>query len=529
MKKRNFFIIHVAIFLLVMLFAKEKWPTVLLLVAQLVYVPVMFNRVVDEVSLFKRLFPFVAIPAYVAIGIIAIFPSKWDGLLALIYVLFTLFIASYGVVRFVHRGFTHMEEFTIDCGFIFLFVGGLWFFAYQAGIHTGFSPLITWLTAIHFHYSSFLMLVFVGLLGRLRKTGGYPALALLLIILPWVMAAGITVSRWIEIVGVSIYIVTIVYLIVYSLRTTYRKKWQSTLIRLSFGVVGVTIIFSLLYVFSNGFGMQIVTIQWMLVFHGITNACIFGLLGLIGWNLALPNERYDAPAFPLSPFRKKLQLPKGTALKEGLVEDLSVYLAHDPAATIGGEIVHFYERTTDYRLFARVYWQRWFLPFAFVYKGVSRLLEQINLPLSSREAEMVGNVYTMDEGANGRSDVRAWVRKIGEEQVFLALYSSHTDGKRTYMNIALPLPFTSMHGILALEKRGNALTLTSIPKDETMKDAGIYLVFGKHIRFRLPLTETFVVWEAEENTLLATHEMNIFGIRFLSIAYTIHKKSGKEA
>src|SRR5699024_4916164 len=126
-----------------------------------------------------------------------------------------------------------------------------------------------------------------------------------------------------------------------------------------------------------------------------------------------------------------------------------------------------------------------FLPFAFVYKGVSRLLEQINLPLSSREAEMVGNVYAMDEGKNGRTDVRAWVRKIGEEQVFLALYSSHTDGKRTYMNIALPLPFTSMHGILALEKRGNALTLTSIPKDETMKEAGIYLVFGKHIRFRL--------------------------------------------
>lgn len=523
MQTRNFFTIQLLIFLIVTALAVDKWPAVLLLIAQLVYVPVLFREIVAKSSVFRRLFPWVAIPAYVAVGVMAIFPSKWDGVLSVVYLLLTLFIASYGLVRFIHRGFTHMEEFAIDCGFIFLLVGGLWFVAFHFGIDTGFSPLITWLTAIHFHYSSFMMLIFVGLLGRVRKTKYYPVLAGVLIILPWVMAAGITLSPWIEIVGVTVYIASIGSLIVYSIRTHYANFLQRFLVNISFGAVGMTIIFALLYVLSNGFGMPIVTIGWMLVFHGITNASIFGLLGLTGWMCALPPARFVAPTFPLSPIREKFLAPKGSAVKAGLVEDLSVYLQPSARRHVSRTIADFYERTEDYRLFAEVQWKRWFLPFAFVYKGVSRLLEQINLPLRSQEVEMKGAIIRVDEGVGGRDDVRAWIRKVGKEQVFAALYSSYSDGVRTYMNIALPLPFTSMHGILALEVLDESLLLTSEQSSDSQGDMGIYLAFCTSIRFRLPLAETFIVKEGPDGSLQARHDMSICGIPFLAIHYRIEK------
>ena len=59
--------------------------------------------------------------------------------------------------RFLQRGFTNTAEVMIDIGLLYMAMGGAWFFAHINGIATGFSPIITWLTAIHFHYSAFLL------------------------------------------------------------------------------------------------------------------------------------------------------------------------------------------------------------------------------------------------------------------------------------------------------------------------------------------------------------------------------------
>src|SRR5699024_11512212 len=71
--------------------------------------------------------------------------------------------------------------------------------------------------------------------------------------------------------------------------------------------------------------------------------------------------------------------------------------------------------TDTYELYAKVHWAGIFMPFAFVYKAWSNLVEQINLPLSSKEVEMTGNVLHVDEGENGRQAVRAWIRRRSEE------------------------------------------------------------------------------------------------------------------
>ncbi len=143
---------------------------------------------------------------------------------------------------------------------------------------------------------------------------------------------------------------------------------------------------------------------------------------------------------------------------------------------VSPRIIDFYENTIDYRLFATVRWHKWFTPFAFLYSLISRKTEQINLPLHRNEVEMTGDIYLFIMNIDGREDVRAWIRKIDGQYAFIALYSSHrsSEGKE-FMNIALPLPFSTMTGILELNAIGNDLQLTS-RKSEAASDAGIYLI-----------------------------------------------------
>lgn len=523
MNRWRFFFIHMTLFLVILLFTEQIWPDILLLSAQIVFIPTLFHVIVEEKSVFKKIYPYIAIPAYVAVAIIAIFPFAASTFSAIVYGLFTLFIAMYGVSRFMQRGFTNMEEFSIDCGLIFLFVGGLWYIAYYAGIDTGFSPLITWLTAIHFHYSSSIMLIFIGFLGRIGKGKAYTQMTIAMIILPWVMAVGITLSRWIELIGVVLYIITIYTFILYSTRKIYKHIYQRIAIITAFSTVGLTIIFACLYILSNGFGMQIMTIQTMLITHGVMNAGLFGFIGTIGWLIAIPEATYTRPTFPLSPIRKKFFPAEGSHPAAGLVKSFDVYIPPNERSKVNNRIKDFYEYTSTYRLQASIHWARWFLPLAFIYKGFSTLAEQINLPLSKKRVEMTGEVLHVDEGVGGRQDVRAWVRKISGKLVFVALYSKHETVGRTYMNIALPLPLTSMHGLLTCTATPDGMELTSMPKNDATKIAGIYLAIGKQGYFRLPLSETFFVEEIGDK-LVATHHMQIVGLHFLTIDYVIEKK-----
>ncbi|KGP91805.1 membrane protein [Pontibacillus chungwhensis BH030062] len=208
----------------------------------------------------------------------------------------------------------------------------------------------------------------------------------------------------------------------------------------------------------------------------------------------------------------------------GLVEDMKVYKEDLNMHTLSPTIIDFYERTTGYRLFAKVKWRTWFKPFAFLYRIFSRKTQQINLPLSSKQVEMTGDIVPVLEEADGRHRPRAWVRKIGEEVCFIAIYSFHKTAERTYMNIGLPLPWSTMTGILELNQMGSNLSLSSKRLKSKDADSGTYLTV-KHKRFKLPIEEYFLVEEVREGNLRATHKMWLFSIPFLTITYRIVAKS----
>lgn len=501
-------------------FHEGPWYYLLLTAAQLVYVPLVLRQVIQKEDWFYKTYKWIAPFGYGSVLLLHMLgPSPAGPILAGIYLLFTVFVASYGATRFLKRGFVRFEEFSIDMGLISLMIGGGWFFAHIAEVDTGFSPIITWLTGIHFHYSSFLLPVFAGFLGRLLKGTVYRAAVSILIVSPVIVAAGIAFSVWLELFSVILYITGIYALIWHSFKADIpRGKW---LIRLSFLSLGITILFSLAYASGNAFGEYAVSIDTMLKFHGVLNGGVFALAGVIGWSVSTPASA-ALPSFPVSKIRGKqhaADLAAEAQIHVGLVDDMKIY-----GLKTTDTITDFYEHTSSYRLFAAVHWHTWFKPFAFFYHWISSRTEQIHLPLSSAQKEMTGGIYTVREGLDGRPSVRAWHRQIDEKTVFLALYSYHQKDGETYMNIALPLPGCSMIGILELSKSGDSLLLTS-RKQNPSSDAGIYLAWKDHL-FKLPLDEVFRVEETEKGKLAAIHQMRIACLPFLTIRYMISKKEG---
>ncbi|MGX1194722.1 YndJ family protein [Metabacillus sp. SLBN-84] len=508
-------------FLLAAAFHEGPWYYLLLTAAQLVYVPLVLQLVMQKEDWFYKLYKWIAPFGFGSVLLLHILgPSPADPILAGMYLLFTVLVASYGITRFLKRGFVRFEEFSIDMGLISLMIGGGWFFAHIAGIETGFSPIITWLTGIHFHYSSFLLPIFAGFLGRILKGTVYRAAVSILIISPGIVAAGIAFSVWLELFSVVLYITGIYALIWLSFKADIPGgKW---LIRLSFLSLGITILFSLAYASGNAFGEYAVSIDFMLKFHGVLNGGGFALAGVIGWHLFKPAPA-ALPSFPVSKIRGRqhvADLAAEAQIHQGLVDDMKIY----GTGPIPETIVDFYEHTKEYSLFAEVHWHRWFKPFAYIYHLISSRTEQIHLPLSSDPKEMTGGIYTVKEGLDGRKSVRAWHRQIDGKTVFLALYSYHQKDGETYMNIALPLPGCSMIGILELHKALDALLLTS-RKQNPSSDAGIYLAWKDHL-FKLPFDEVFRVEETEKGKLAAIHQMKIARLPFLTIRYNISKNEG---
>lgn len=421
--------------------------------------------------------------------------------------MFAVFIA--GIRRFMHRGFVHMEEIMIDIGLLYSMMAAVWYIAYVNKIQTGFTELITWLTAIHFHYSAILLCIVVGLIGRVIKAKYYTVASLIIATGPLVVAIGITFSRTIEILGVSFYVAAIFYVTASLLKMKHVVKFP---ILVAFLTLCFTIIWSFLYALSNFLQTDFVTIPDMLAFHGRLNCFLFGSAVTLAVVLFTPKTKFQGHTFPRS------NLTSGHLNgqpHDGLIDRFSLFQKDVEFPT---EITHFYEHTSQYRLHAIVKWSWWMKPFKRIYKWISTHMQQLNLPITAEQVEMHGNLFLVEDERDCRQRPRVWQRKIHEETVFTAIYSVHQENGQAFMNIALPLPNTTMHGILHVHSDGEKVWLTS----DAAGDAGTYLAFRKWL-IQLPLHEYFQI-EAHAGKLKATHYMKVFGIRFLHITYAIQKK-----
>lgn len=511
------------------------------LLSVLVFVPVLL-MLVDAtkrdgtVMLLHRwigaIYPFAALCAMLALAAdLYIF--------AVIWLAFTGLVALYGLRRIMERGLRPLAETAVDIGLIYLFGGGFWFFAAAAHLRImEFTDMMIMLTAVHFHYSSLVIPILMGFLGRkpLKNRKLYQISAVIILLAPAGVAAGIAYSTVLEFIVVAAYLIALYSYGFMVFTAPFGNKNAKLLVSFSALVLMVTIAFSLIYALGRVMNMGTIPIDRMIWIHGVVNAVGVILPALAGWMLeksapalvayGKPMSRITGGGFIGRNFLIRRGLLDDKAAYSGLVDQMNSYDSQSFAAGRLSSIVRdFYENTGQYSMQADIQWAGWFRPLAAVYEFISRRVQQIHLGMRKGWQPMTGSILPVSSEKDGRECVRAWQRLNEQgEAIFTALYSQHRYQDVMYMNIALPLPGANMTGILRPCNEGSSLILTSASAPERKGDEGIYL-HSTWFTLQLPLTETFLIKKGERpEQLTAHHQMWICGLQFLEIDYKIERK-----
>jgi hypothetical protein len=159
----------------------------------------------------------------------------------------------------------------------------------------------------------------------------------------------------------------------------------------------------------------------------------------------------------------------------------------------------------------------------------------------TEERDMVSRLVDVSDAADGRTNVRGWVRLFHAtlQPVYVAAYSTHRTTDVAYMNIAFPLPGGNLTSILRMDHHcGTGVRLDSRPAGDNAGDEGVYLV-GERIRVRLPMQEAITVTPAPAAMAspasrepgssgvgcVARHDLWLFGLHYLRLDYEMTLRS----
>ena len=494
---------------------------------------------------------------------------------ALPWFVLTLVVAAFGLWRFLPRGARPAEELLPDAGALYLPVGGFWLAASRAGAEPlGFEGIIVTLTAVHFHYTGFVLPVLLGLTGRALVRGytfllfGFAAYGV--VFSPGLIGLGIAFSPFVELVGVTVLAVSVVTAALLGLRRVVPMLNRPADALVGFSYLSVVAVVALGFAYaSRSYGFTyaaeaergLLDIPTMVVTHGILASLGFGVVGATGWWLASrggsAKARVPPPGLPFSNLRARWSVGRGSFEREGLsdekgatgmIDDLAAYNRESRGGDRGFEAdaVHpnvrdFYENTDAYEMIVVPEWERGFRLPARLYGFVASRFENVNP--ATTEARICGEVTGVDDSADGRDDVRAWTRWDAStgEGVLVCAYSSHVHDGVRYSTVTFPLPLSNFAGVLRFENTdGDGLLLTTYDcdgkdnnegGDDAHGDGGLYLVTPA-VPVRLPLDERLRVHasgdapqESDEHDadVVVRHEMYLFGRRFVTLNYYAEK------
>ncbi|WP_322907117.1 YndJ family transporter [Paenibacillus sp. SGZ-1009] len=207
------------------------------------------------------------------------------GTLSLGWLLLTLLLGLYGLATItVHKGKT--AEIAIGAGLVYFFIGGIWFTLYQYQFHLFQAhPATHALSAVHFHFSSAIVPIFIGMLGRMMtKKSWYPWVVAIDIIGPILIAIGMIWSKPLEYIGVTLFACNIfvytTYLLTYLKRNMLYKAANLCLIVSCLAFYTVVVVSMLYPLLKRMFNL---TIFDFIPIYGALHAFGFVLCGLIGW------------------------------------------------------------------------------------------------------------------------------------------------------------------------------------------------------------------------------------------------------
>jgi hypothetical protein len=245
--------------------------------------------------------------------------GRTAALLAGSYLAATAVVAVWGLLRAWqhHRG--RMGDLCIDVGLMYLAVGGFWAVLDRAGLQPlGFDPAIVLLTAVHFHYAGFTLLLLTGLAAQPGDRLSQVNCIAVVVAVPLV-AVGITTTQlgfspaiecpvaW----GMAIggLLTAVQYF-----RMAFQSRWP-VLMRSCWAVVAVSLVFSMwlavLYGSRAFVPVPWLDIPWMRALHGSANSVGVGLAGVLGWTLAAKRLVARRRRLRLrQPFQRTVKIPR---------------------------------------------------------------------------------------------------------------------------------------------------------------------------------------------------------------------------
>ena len=225
-------------------------------------------------------FRFAAVAAVMAL---AVSPGPISAAIGALYLLPALAVAVAAVVRLPgsiqRRDAWHASELARTAASGFLAVGALAFVLHRAGDPVlGFGEPILQLTAVHFHFSGFGLLLMAGAAARRRSRVGAAAVRLLVAGM-LVTPIGFLASGIVQLVGA---LLVVAGLLATAMAAIGRSGWLTVSAAASF----VVAVLGAVYAGSEALGSPILAIGTMAAVHGV--AAAFGVVfaGLVGWRLA---------------------------------------------------------------------------------------------------------------------------------------------------------------------------------------------------------------------------------------------------
>ncbi len=224
-------------------------------------------------------------------------------------------------------------------------------------------------------------------------------------------------------------------------------------------------------------------------------------------------------------------LPNAGLLESFNELDLSGY----EKQMLNKKIIDFYENTANYTFEVWSEWRGLFRPFGWLLSVIfSKRLQQLNLPLSSLDSSrgIKSNIIKLVDPKTKSAKWTIWYRilKRTNDVIYSGVYTTciipNAPGK--FLKVVFPLPNGNASVIMRKEVLPNgSLKLSSDGKK--YGDNGFYFTLtnrkGKYwVKYVKAMHEWITVYEDEENTLRADHDLHFYGLAFLNLHYKMSKK-----
>ena len=196
----------------------------------------------------------------------------------------------------------------------------------------------------------------------------------------------------------------------------------------------------------------------------------------------------------------------------------------------------FYEHTTRFTLDIVPEWRLWVRPGYLLYLTLlARPLGQASVPMNQRAAQrgVRSRIDTVTGAPDAPAVIRGWIRSYADtgDPIYVGIYTTYRHEGRGYVSVGFPLPQASFTATLEPRARpGGGLILDS--RGGTAQ-SGHYLTYidpataGLTVLAVHGFAERLDVYTGDDGELRAEHAFAVFGIPFLVLHYTIHRKPGR--